>query len=203
MSGGEHTKPGREKAGAAEQGKTLGWYVGVPICTNPMFLLDMLLLVCALWVGGMLFIMLGQATIGGGLTRGSVFAAFFLGMYLAGIALAAFVFVGGFLFNNRYASLFRIDKRGIYCEHMRGEIRALAKPRIPLGGYAVEPLRNPARTIEKRIAWNEIRSVQVLEKMRVLLLKGKRGTLLRIYCPDAALLQKAQALIENYRAIST
>ncbi len=202
MNGGEGEHPEQKPETGARAEKPLSWYVGVPICTNPMFVLDVLVAAGALWIGGMLFVMLGQATIGSGLTRPSIFAAFFLGMYLAGAALAAFVFVGGFLFGNRYASLYRIGEAGIFCEHMRGgRIRPIAKPFIPLAGYAVEPVRDPVRSIARRIHWPDVRSLQIVEKMRTILVKGKRGTLLKIYCPDAALLAKAEAALRKHMTV--
>lgn len=194
MEGSVITPEQRRTANAGPE-KPLSWYVGVPICTNPMTIMDMLVVAGVLWVGGMLFVMLGQITIGSGLSRPSVFAAFFLGMYVSGSALAAFVFVGGFLFGNRYASLYRIGEAGIYCEHLRGRIRPVAKPFIPLAGYAIEPVRDPARSVVKRVQWNEVSALQLVEKMRVILVKGNRGTLLKIHCPDAALLAKAESAI--------
>ncbi len=195
--------PGQGRATTGGPEKPLSWYVGVPICTNPMTVMDMLVIAGVLWVGGMLFIMLGQVTIGSGLTRSSIFAAFFLGMYLAGAALAAFVFVGGFLFSNRYASLYRIGEAGIYCEHLRGRIRPIGKPFIAFAGYAVEPVLDVTRSVVKRVQWNEVKSLQIVEKMRVIVVKGKRGTLLKIHCPDATLLAKAEAAIRAHTAGET
>lgn len=177
--------------------KPYSWYVGIPICTNPLIILDVITVAAILWAGGMLFVMLGQATIGGGLTYDAVMASFFIGMYLALAALAAFVFVGGFLFGNRYAALYRIDAHGIYCEYMRGDIHAIGRIFLPGRGYAVSPVRDPHKTVEKRIQWESIRSIGVMEKQRVLVIRGRRGTLAKVYCPDAAVLQKAERMIRD------
>lgn len=176
--------------------KPFGWYVGIPLCTNPLIVLDVVTLASLLWGGGMLFVMIGQATIGDGLTRGAVIASFYVGMYLALAALAAFFLVGVFIFRNRYAALYRIDAHGIYCEYMRGGIRAVGKTGL-FSGFAVEPVRDPRKTVEKRIPWEDIGSLRVMENARVMVVRGKRGNLAKIYCPDDAVLQKAQTLIRN------
>lgn len=171
--------------------KPYSWHVGIPICSNPLIALDVLVAAAILWGGGMLFVMLGQATIGSGLTRAAIKAAFHIGMYLALAALVAYFFVGGFLLANRYAALYRIDGHGVYCEYMRGSIRAVERVFLPWRGFAITPLREPNRTVEKRFPWQEIRSLQLLEGMRVIVLKGKRGTLTKLYCPDNAVFRHA------------
>lgn len=180
-----------------DQFRPCSWYVGIPICTNPLMVLDVVTVALVLWGGGMLFVMLGQATIGGGLTKAGAAAAFYIGMYLAGAALAAFVFVGGVLFGNRYAALYRIDAHGVYLEYMRGGIRALDRVFLPTTAFAVEPVRDPSRTVEKRIPWEAIRSLRIMEKPRVMVLRSKRGTLAKIYCPDVETLRHAEKLIRN------
>lgn len=177
--------------------KPYSWFVGIPICTNPIIALDAMLVAAVLWGGGMLFIMLGQATIGDGLTRGAITAAFHISMYLALAALAAYLFVGLLLLSNRYAALYRIDAHGVYCEYMRGSIRAVTRVFLPWRGFAVEPLREPSRTVEKRFGWNEIRSLQLMEGMRVIVLKGRRGTLTKIYCPDQSVFRDAAERLRN------
>lgn len=179
--------------------KPFSWYVGIPLCTNPLIVLDVITLACILWGGGMLFVMLGQAAIGDGLTRDNVIASFYVGMYLALATLAAFLLMGIVIFRNRYAALYRIDAHGIYCEYMRGGIRAIGNPGL-FFGFAVEPVRDPRKTVEKRIPREDIRSLRVMGRARVIVVRGKRGNLVKIHCPDDAVLQKAQTLIRNTMA---
>lgn len=132
--------------------KPFSWYVGIPVCTNPVIAMDVFTVALTLWGGGTLFVVLGQATMGNGVTPQATKAACYIGLYLALATLAAYLFVGGFLCGNCYAALYRIDAHGVYCEYLRGDIQPTETVFLPTSGFAINPVRAPRRAVEKRIA---------------------------------------------------
>ena len=50
--------------------------------------------------------------------------------------------------------------------------------------FPVEPPQSWSKSVEKQVTWADVTDVTELASLRVLLLKGRRGTLMRVYCPD-------------------
>lgn len=182
-----------------EDSGTLRWFTGVPIVTNPLMALDVLSAAILVFGGALVFIAAGQQFIGDGLTYPALLASAAYAGYLAAAVLAAFLFMGFFVLSNRYAALYRIDYRGVYCETMRGG-KALGKG----GGYLafkpfpVEPM-SPSKSGSKLLVWGDIHGLQPIASMRVILLKGpKGGTIMKIYCPDETVYQAAVAAIQAH-----
>lgn len=180
-----------------EDAKTLRWFTGVPIVTNPLMSMDVLSAAVLVFGGALVFIAAGQQFIGDGLTRPALMASAAYAAYIAGAMLAMFLFMGFFVLGNRYAALYRIDHRGVYCETMRGG-KAAGKG----GGYLafkpfpVEPM-SPAKSGSKLLAWGDIHGMQPIASIRAILLKGpKGGTVMKIYCPDETIYQAAVAAIQ-------
>lgn len=159
------------------------WFCGVPAGTNLLVLRDLLLAAAAAWGGTVLSVAVLQLFFGRTLGGSQISAAVFLANRLVLLMVGAFVLVAFLLLRNRYAVLYRLDREKIYCESVRrtsGPVRdSLHFLPFPIG----EILDSP-RSATKEVRWPEVRSLHPLEGLRVILLKGGRGTLMRIYCPD-------------------
>lgn len=172
--------------------KQLRWFVGVPVVTNPIIALDVSLASVIVWMGATIVIAAAQQFIGSGLTYPSLMAAVMYAAYLAGAIIAVFFIAGLFVLQNRYAALYRIDTKGVYVETMRatGIKGEFFKTRpFPIG--PIERHKSTPRTF----LWKDITGYQPIESMRALILKGKRGTLTKLYCPDEKTYQAAVAAL--------
>lgn len=177
--------------------KQLRWFVGVPVVTNPIIVLDVSLASVIVWMGTTLVIAAGQQFIGSGLTYPALMAAAMYATYLAGAIIAVFVIAGLFVLRNKYAALYRIDDKGVYVETMRasGVTGGFFRTRpFPIG--PIQRLKSTPRTF----LWKDIAGCQEIYSVRTLALKGKRGTLTKIYCPDEKTYQAARAAL-NARVI--
>ncbi|MDL2210698.1 hypothetical protein LJC26_07845 [Desulfovibrio sp. OttesenSCG-928-O18] len=165
-----------------DETKGLRWYVGVPVVTNPIIALDVVLAALIVWLGASIFIGLGQQFIGEGLTFASFLASLVLAGYLAGGILAVFVLVGFAALGNKYVALYRIDERGVYVETMRG--RGVKGGLFHTKPFPVGPVTR-AKSAARLIPWADIAAIQPVPAMRTILLKNARGgTITKIYCPD-------------------
>lgn len=177
-----------------ETSKKLRWFAGVPVATNPIIVLDVVLAVVVVWLGASIFIGLGQHFIGDGLTFASLLASIVLAGYLALGILAVFFVVGFFILGNKYVALYRIDDRGVYIETMRGTKGGLrhAKP------FPVAPASHP-KSSSRLIAWGDISSTQAVSGMRVVMLKNEKGgTIAKVYCPTEKMYADAIAVFKEY-----
>ncbi len=176
----------------------LRWFVGVPIATNPLILLDVVSVLCIAW-GLMAIVLLAlQLWFGGYLDRTHLTGAAWVSGYVTLVFTAVFVFAALLIQRNRYAALYRLEEGEAYCENLRA--RPVPQDRTMAfrwRGYPVEDVRSPLRSVVKRVVWGDVRRVQALEAMNVLLLRGRRGVLMRVYCPDAEHFGRARAFVEE------
>jgi hypothetical protein len=176
-----------------EGDKDLRWVAGVPVATNPIIALDVALAALAVWFGGTVFIGLGQALIGDGLSRASLLAALALAGYLALGLLAVFFAAGFAVLGNKYLALYRVDERGVYVETRRAA--GLAKDLFHVKPFPAE-LASPKNGAARLVSWTEIHTVQAVPAMRALILKNRNGgTVAKLYCPTDALYEQALAAV--------
>lgn len=174
--------------------KQLRWFVGIPVVTNPIIALDVSLASVIVWMGATIVIAAGQQFIGSGLTYPALMAAVMYAAYLAGAIIAVFFIAGLFVLRNKYAALYRIDNKGVYVETMRatGVKNGLFNTRpFPIG-----PIHRHKST-PRTFLWKDITGYQPIDSMRALILKGKRGTLTKLYCPDEKTFQAALAALNE------
>lgn len=178
--------------------KVLRWFVGVPIATNPLILLDVLLVLCIAWGLMAVILMALQLWFGGYLNRTHLTGAAWVSGYVTLIFAAVFAFAALLIQRNRYAALYRLEEGEAYCENLRVSPVPLGRSAFPRWrGYPIEDVSDPLRSVVKRVAWGDVHEVQSLEAMNVLLLRGRRGVLMRVYCPDAGTLGQARAFVEE------
>lgn len=164
-----------------ENNSQLRWFVGIPVVTNPIIVLDVSLAVVVVWLGTTVVVAAGQQFIGSGLTHASLMAAVMYAAYLAGAIIAVFLIAGIFALRNKYAALYRIDARGVYVETMRAnEIKGEWFHTAPFPIGPIHRLKSTPRVF----AWQDITGYQEVDSVRAITLKGKRGTLTKIFCPD-------------------
>ena len=175
---------------------TVRWYVGVPIISNPFFLIDVASAAVIVWVLGSLCLMLGAWLLGDGFERATAVGSVVIAGYLGFGVLIAFSGIA-FLLGNRYAALIKLESNGVYCENMRGAIKSLAKG-FHWKPYPIEPIPHPFRSAVRTVDWRDVHAFQVISSMRTILLKGRRGgTIIKLFCPD---LPTMHAAVEFIRA---
>jgi len=176
-----------------DDSKGLRWYVGVPVVTNPVIALDIVLAAIIVWLGAAIFIALGQQFIGSGLTFASFMGSLALAGYLAAGILAVFVLAGFFALGNKYVALCRIDDRGVYVETMRG--RGVRGGYFHTKPFPVGPVER-SKSASRLIPWTDIASIQPIPGMRTIILKNARGgTITKIYCPNERIYEDATAAV--------
>ncbi|NLL37140.1 MAG: hypothetical protein GX256_06425 [Fretibacterium sp.] len=173
----------------------LRWYVGVPIGTNPLILMDFATVLVLVWAFAITAVVLLQLFFGHSLTGEHIQAAARLATRLVLLAAAGFAIISFLLLRNRYTALYRLDREGLYCENMRmgwgeGGLGELSKS-FHWRPFAVPPLRDPAKSVTKKVPWRLVDKVLPLEGTRTLLFKSGRGTAARVYCPDDGTFERA------------
>lgn len=174
-----------------QSAKILRWFSGVPVATNPLILLDLFPALALLWIASVTMILAAQRFFGGALASAHFQAATIFASYLTGALLTAFLLAALGAYRNCYGALFHLDRGGATCETMRGRVRALSQRRLPTKAFPIEPILNPRRSVTKEVSWSDVKALQCLPALRVILLKGRFSTLMRIYCPDSDTYQQA------------
>ena len=178
------------------------WFVGVPIGTNPFILRDFARTACILWVVVAALVAAAQLFVGGSLGGAQILGAASFAGYMVLCAAAAFALVAFLLFQNRYVALYRFFDDAVYCESMRARGFALMEA-AHAHPFPVEPPEGRGRSATKVVPWREVRGFVPMKSSRAIDLKGTRGTLLRIYCPDDAVYEQALACVQERAAGSS
>ncbi|CAK7020823.1 MAG: hypothetical protein DELT_02416 [Desulfovibrio sp.] len=182
-----------------ENSTQLRWFVGVPVVTNPIIALDVSIACIVVWMGATVVIAAAQHFVGSGLTYPALMAAVMYAAYLAGGMIAVFFIAGLFVLKNKYAALYRIDTKGVYVETMRAT--GVKSGLLHTRPFPIGPIQRYKST-DRVFLWKDITAYQPIDGMRALILKGKRGTLTKIYCPDEKTYQAAvTALNERVKAV--
>ena len=173
--------------------------MGVPLGTNPLILLDLGTVLAISWTVTWAALLMLQLVLGGDVDSSHFRGAATVANYLTLVFLALFVIICFLIMRNRYAALYRFDPEGIFCDNMRANPRARDGRWIHFRGYPIEPDVQPIRSAERHAYWEDVTKVQPVEEMKVILLKGRRGVLMRVYCPDDAVYAQALEYAETHR----
>ena len=163
----------------------LRWTAGVPVGTNPLILLDFLTIEAVVFLLAWLILLAAQFYFDGFVHLSHVRGAAVIGLDLCLLCAVFYVVVAFVVLRNRYAAAYRFDENGARCENLRCFPRALGSAFLRFRPFAVEPPQSWSKSVEKQVSWADVSEAAELPSLRVLLLKGRRGTLMRVYCPDA------------------
>jgi len=180
----------------------LRWFTGVPLGTNPLILLDFVTLLAIAWVVSWGALVATQFVLGGYVDVSHYKGAAVVASYLSLIFIGFYGVICFIITRNRYAALYRCDRTAILCENMRCAPRALERRLLRFAPYPIEPVRSSIRSVERRALWKDVTKVQKIDTLRVIVLKGKRGTLMRVYCPDDRLYADALAFVTERSGIA-
>ncbi|MDY4031882.1 MAG: hypothetical protein SOY64_02275 [Pyramidobacter sp.] len=192
------TLPHGQDAGDA----ALRWFVGVPLGTNPLILLDFSTLLAIAWVVSWGALVATQFVLGGYVDISHYKGAAVVASYLSLIFIGFYGVICFIITRNRYAALYRCDRAAILCENMRCAPRALERRLLRFAPYPIEPVRDPIRSVERRALWKDVTKVRKIDDLRVIVLKGKRGTLMRVYCPDEKIYAEALAFVAERTGVA-
>lgn len=179
-----------------KNGAPMRWFAGVPIASNPLLLRDLGLTLLLLGLGSAVFVTLAQFFMGVSPGKSMFQVTATLAGYVAAFIIAAFAIGSLLLFGNRFVTLYRLQYDGIYCESMRGAVFPLADF-LHWRPFQVSPTLNSGRSVIKFVLWDEVRSIKPYESLRTILLQGRGGTIMRIYCPDENVYNEALDFIRD------
>ncbi|MCI6260670.1 MAG: hypothetical protein MR616_05955 [Pyramidobacter sp.] len=192
------TLPHGQDAGDA----ALRWFTGVPLGTNPLILLDFVTLLAIAWVVSWGALIATQFVLGGYVDVSHYKGAAVVASYLSLVFIGFYCVICFVITRNRYAALYRCDRAAILCENMRCNPRALERRLLRFTAYPIEPVRAPIRSVERRVLWKDVTKARKIDDLRVIVLKGKRGTLMRVYCPDEKIYARALAFIAERTGVA-
>lgn len=183
--------------------KQLRWFVGVPLGTNPLILLDFGTLLIIAWGVSWVALLLLQFVMGGGIELAHLRDAAAVASYLTVVFTGLYLLICFIIMRNHYAALYRFDGSGIFCENMRCHPKPLHRALIRFQPFEIEPQQTSIRSVERTLSWHEVTRIQLLTELHVLVLKGKRGTLMRVYCPNDAIFTEALAFVKERTQIQS
>ncbi|OON89169.1 hypothetical protein [Pyramidobacter sp. C12-8] len=180
----------RDGQAAAPQ-KTLRWFCGVPVLTNPLILIDLLTGTAALWFVTVLIMALAQLMFGTGSLQGShIAAASIYASYLTALVLFLFAAVCAVFYRRGYVMFYRFEQNGVFMETIRAR-KVPGAEGVHVRPFAVEEPAEIVRSVTKNVSWDDVKGVRELRGMNSFQLRGKRGRLAQIYCPDDETYRKA------------
>ena len=161
------------------------WYAGVPVGSNPLILLDFftIMVISAVLCWGIL--LLAQFYFDGHVALPHLYGAAVIAFDLCLLFSAFYVIVSFIVMRNGYVARYRLDMTGAHCENIKCRPKATVPGFFHFCCYPVAEPQTYSRCVEKHVSWADVSSFAELRSLRVLILKGRRGTLMRIYCPDS------------------
>ena len=185
-----------QRQASGNNGAPVRWFAGVPIASNPLLLRDLGLALFFLGLGSAVFVTLAQFFMGVSPGKAMFQVTATLAGYVMAFIIAAFAIGSLLFFGNRFVALYRLQYDGIYCESMRGAMFPLADF-LHWRPFPASPTLNSGRSVIKFVLWDEVRSVKSHDSLRTILLQGRGGTIMRIYCPDETIYKKALDYIRD------
>ena len=169
---------------ALRERDTLRWTAGVPVGTNPLILLDFFTIEAVVFLLSWLILLTAQFYFDGFVRLSHVRGAAVIALDLCLLCAVFYIVVAFVVLHNRYAAVYRFDENSARCENLKCFPKAAGSAFLRFRAFAVEPPQSWSKSVEKQISWGDVTGVTELASLRVLLLKGRRGTLMRVYCPD-------------------
>ena len=174
----------------------LRWSAGVPVGTNPLILLDFFTIMAVVFLLAWLILLAAQFYFDGFVQMQHVRGAAVVALDLCLLCTVFYVVVAFVALRNRYAAVYRFDANGAHCDNLKCFPRALQGAFLRFRAFPIEMPQSWSKSVDKHVPWGDVNEASELASLRVLLLKGRRGTLMRVYCPDdetyAAALRYAQ-----------
>ncbi len=174
---------------------TLAWYAGVPLGSNPLILLDFLSLLAVSFMICWFVVLASQFYFDGYVERAHLWGAAVIAADLCFLFTIFYAVVCFIALRNRYAAHYRFDENGVSCDNLRTFPRALEWKILHFRAYPIVEPRDYSKNISKHTAWDDVTRVTELPELRVLVLRGRRGTLQRVYCPDEKIYAAAREFI--------
>ena len=181
---------------AGEGTEQLRWFCGAPIATNALILKDLALTLAILAGGTVAFVLLVQLLVGRSVGGAQLRVAATLACYVVGFIAAAFAIVAIPLFGNHYVVLYRFFPDSAYCESMRGRFFSFRNA-FHMRAFPVEPPAQQGRSATKVVPWERVVGFRADAPRRVIHLESAKGTLMRVYCPDAETYMRVLACVEE------
>jgi hypothetical protein len=176
---------------------SLQWYVGVPLGSNPLILLDFASALAVTFMLGWLVILIAQLYFDGYIGLSHLRGAAIVSMDLCFLLCIFYIVVCFGVLRNRYAAQYRFDVNGAHCDNMRAYPKALTRRLLHFRCYPIEPQREFSKNVERHTHWADVTKITELPELGVLVLRGRRGMLLRIYCPDEKIYRSAREYIRS------
>ena len=180
----------RETTGAAKS--RLRWFAGVPILTNVLIWIDMLLFSAILWslvaIGILAIEWALSGTPSGAIPAAASFATTVSTVFLL-------LFIGGALliYRNRYVVLYDLDENAASCESMLKRGGAIGES-FHFRPFFVEPYYDARKSVTRQVSWTDVADVEPLGRSRTFLLRGRgwrKPVLMRVYCSNDAIYERA------------
>ncbi|MGI6074985.1 MAG: hypothetical protein ACOYD9_01270 [Pyramidobacter sp.] len=182
---------------AAKGEPPLQWYVGVPIGSNPLILVDFATALVVTFLLCFLVILAAQfyfdGYVGGAHLRGAAIISADLCLLLC-VFYAVVCFIA---LRNRYAAQYRFDVNGARCNNLKAYPKPKVKKALHFRCYPIEDQREFSKNVERHVHWEDVTRVAELPELGVLTLKGRRGMLLRVYCPDEKTYRSAREYLKS------
>lgn len=177
------------------------WYMAVPIITNPVYIFATLCTAAGVLVGSMLLILSVQLIVGDGIyNQAQVLAAFFIGIYSAGILILAFIFIGGVILGNRYATYYEVRENCILSQSMRIKGSRFIKDYFFARPYKISSPTLNQRSHEKKIFWDEVTKVRAVPQLYMVTLQGKNMSMV-IYFPDTHIMARTVNILQKKNSL--
>ena len=178
--------------------QVLRWFVGVPILTNVVILVEILLFVALLWLLSAFGVIAIQWVVAGAPALALPAAVNFACTLATSFALlfAAIVLL---FYRNRYIALYNLDEDCISCESMMNWRGSIGES-FHIRPFFVEPCYVPHKSVTQKISWSDVTRVESIDNMRTLILRGgarKKSILMRVYCPDGECYERAHDVVKR------
>ena len=164
----------------------LRWSAGVPVGTNPLILLDFFTIMAVVFLLAWLILLAAQFYFDGFVQMQHVRGAAVVALDLCLLCAVFYVVVAFVALRNRYAAVYRFDASGAHCDNLKCFPKAVKGAFLRFRAFPIEPPQSWSKSVDKHVPWGDVTEAAELASLRVLLLKGRRGTLMRVYCPDDA-----------------
>ncbi|MDD2206342.1 MAG: hypothetical protein WCQ97_07535 [Aminobacterium sp.] len=180
-------EPGSDRNEREE--KPLSWETGIPMLSNPFVLIEFIIFALFIWIVVTGIGVIAIFGLSGVFTIYALWLAIKVGGFAALMFSGVFVLVSLLFFSNRFYGRFYLDREGVLYVTVRGRAVSHA-PLFATRPFPVSDL-DVTKRAEKRVYWNRVDTIEPFEKWRVIGLKKKNKTVLRLYCPDKEIYDRA------------
>lgn len=185
-----------DKKKAAGKETPLQWYVGVPIGSNPLIFVDFVTALIVTFSLSFLVILAAQFYFDGYIGEAHLRGAAVISADLCLLLCVFYAVVCFVALRNRYAAQYRFDVNGALCDNLKAYPRARVKKLLHFRCYPIEDQREFSKDVQRHVHWEDVTRVVEFPELGVITLKGRRGMLLRVYCPDEKIYRSAREYLK-------